>query len=118
MTDCQPILSLNLANCRKEQLQFESEFVLTARRNDFVHALVAYFDCQFSQVGGVKSERGTRGRGWGGGIVWQGIAVQKRSGSVGLDLLPGGVVAGSRQCVGSCFPVRHARHAEKLELAA
>ncbi|CAN0211028.1 unnamed protein product, partial [Laminaria digitata] len=50
VTDCQPILSLDLADCKKEQLQFSSEFVLTARRNDFVHAIVAYFDCQFSQV--------------------------------------------------------------------
>lgn len=58
VTDCQSILSLDLADCKKEQLQFKSEFVLTARRNDFVHAIVAYFDCQFSQVGG-------RGRGRG-----------------------------------------------------
>ena len=50
MTDCRPILSLDLADCKKEQLQFSSEFVLTARRNDYVHAIVAYFDCQFSQV--------------------------------------------------------------------
>eukprot|EP00903_Cladosiphon_okamuranus_P019111 g17584.t1 len=50
VTDCQSILSLDLADCKKEQLQFKSEFVLTARRNDFVHAIVAYFDCQFSQL--------------------------------------------------------------------
>ncbi|CAN0297723.1 unnamed protein product [Hapterophycus canaliculatus] len=51
VTDCQSILSLDLANCKKEELQFKSEFLLTARRNDFIHAIVAYFDCQFSQVG-------------------------------------------------------------------
>ncbi|CAM9473115.1 unnamed protein product [Scytosiphon promiscuus] len=50
VSDCQSILSLDLANCKKEELQFKSEFVLTARRNDFVHAIVAYFDCQFSQL--------------------------------------------------------------------
>lgn len=50
VTNCQPILSLDLAVCKKEQLQFKSEFLLTACRNDFVHAIVAYFDCQFSQV--------------------------------------------------------------------
>ncbi|CAM9371794.1 unnamed protein product, partial [Ectocarpus sp. 12 AP-2014] len=49
-TDCQAILSLDLADCKKEELQFKSEFVLTAHRNDFVHAIVAYFDCQFSQL--------------------------------------------------------------------
>lgn len=49
-TDCQPILSLDLAVCTKEQLQFHSEFLLTAKRNDYIHAIVAYFDCQFSQV--------------------------------------------------------------------
>lgn len=50
VTDCQPILSLDLAVCTKEELQFQSEFVLRAKRNDYVHAIVAYFDCQFSQV--------------------------------------------------------------------
>lgn len=35
----------------QEDLSFQSDFSLTARRNDYVHALVAYFDCGFTQVG-------------------------------------------------------------------
>lgn len=31
-------------------LAFESDFALTARRNDYVHALVAHFDCGFTQL--------------------------------------------------------------------
>lgn len=33
---------------KKSDLAFECPFTLTARRNDYVHALVAYFDIEFS----------------------------------------------------------------------
>ena len=46
-----PIPSLVRAPPLQEDLAFQSNFSLTARRNDYVHALVAYFDCGFTQVG-------------------------------------------------------------------
>ena len=45
-----PILSLDILTCRKEDLSFRSDFVMEAQRNDFVHALVAYFECAFTQA--------------------------------------------------------------------
>lgn len=37
-------------NATQEDLSFSSDFTLTVKRNDYVHALVAYFDCGFTQV--------------------------------------------------------------------
>ncbi len=45
-----PILELDLLTCTKDDLSFSANFVLPARRNDYVHALVAYFDCAFTQL--------------------------------------------------------------------
>jgi len=45
-----PILSLDLATCTKEDLSFSSPFSLKATRNDYCHALVAYFDCAFTSL--------------------------------------------------------------------
>lgn len=39
----------------QEDLKFRSEFTLAARRNDYVQALVAYFDCSFTQVRPISS---------------------------------------------------------------
>lgn len=44
----QCVKSVDLASCTKADLTFAAPFRLPAVRNDFVHALVAYFDVTFS----------------------------------------------------------------------
>jgi type I protein arginine methyltransferase len=39
------ILDLDLVNCKKEDVEFTSEYSLTINSNDKVHALVSWFDC-------------------------------------------------------------------------
>ena len=48
-TDHCKLWTLDLLTVTKEHLTFECPFRLTMRRNDFVHAFVAYFDIVFSQ---------------------------------------------------------------------
>ena len=50
VTDSVPILHLDILKCTKDDLQFASKFRLRALRNDFLHGLVAYFECAFTQV--------------------------------------------------------------------
>jgi protein arginine N-methyltransferase 1 len=50
VTNSVPILHLDILTCKKEDLDFTSPFKLTAQRNDYVHGLVAYFECAFTQV--------------------------------------------------------------------
>lgn len=50
VTDSVPILEVDILTCTKEDLSFDSNFCLTAQRNDYVHTLVAYFECAFTQV--------------------------------------------------------------------
>jgi len=51
VTDAVPIYSVDLLTCaRSEELSFRSSFKLTARRDDYLHGLVAYFECAFTQV--------------------------------------------------------------------
>ncbi|VEU39817.1 unnamed protein product [Pseudo-nitzschia multistriata] len=50
VSDAVPILHLDILTCRKEDVEFAASFELTANRNDYVHALVAYFECAFTQV--------------------------------------------------------------------
>jgi protein arginine N-methyltransferase 1 len=50
VSDAVPILHLDILTCRKEDVEFTASFELTANRNDFVHGLVAYFECAFTQV--------------------------------------------------------------------
>lgn len=50
VTDCVPILHLDILTCTKEDLQFVAPFELRAGRNDYIHGLVAYFECAFTQV--------------------------------------------------------------------
>jgi protein arginine N-methyltransferase 1 len=45
-----PILKIDILTCTKEDLEFSSRFKLTANRNDYVHGLVVYFECAFTQV--------------------------------------------------------------------
>ena len=50
VTDGVPILSLDILTCTKEDLDFTSPFKLQALRNDYIHGLVAYFECAFTQI--------------------------------------------------------------------
>eukprot|EP01027_Heterolobosea_sp_BB2_P009285 GEZU01013706.1.p2 GENE.GEZU01013706.1~~GEZU01013706.1.p2 ORF type:complete len:140 (-),score=49.81 GEZU01013706.1:215-634(-) len=43
-----PILKLDIATVKKEDLDFKSKFTLTATRNDYIHALIGYFDITFT----------------------------------------------------------------------
>lgn len=49
LSDVCPILDIDLTKVTKEELSFSSTFQVTAFRQDFCHALVAYFDCTFSR---------------------------------------------------------------------
>ena len=44
------ILDIDILTCTKEDLDFNANFNLTFERDDYCHALVAYFECQFSQI--------------------------------------------------------------------
>lgn len=50
VTDSVPILRLDILTCKKEDLEFTSKFRIMAQRNDYIHGLVAYFECAFTQV--------------------------------------------------------------------
>lgn len=50
VSDAVPILQLDILTCTKEDVEFSSAFVLTANRNDYIHGLVSYFECAFTQV--------------------------------------------------------------------
>jgi len=44
-----PVLKVDIATVKKSDLTFSSPFHLTALRNDYCHAFVAYFDIEFSK---------------------------------------------------------------------
>ncbi|PQE12447.1 histone-arginine methyltransferase CARM1 protein [Rutstroemia sp. NJR-2017a BVV2] len=48
VTDPTPVLTLDLYTCTTADLAFSSPFTLDCRRNDFVHALIAWFDIDFT----------------------------------------------------------------------
>lgn len=48
VTDPAPVLTLDLYTCTTADLAFETPFKLTCKRNDFVHALVSWFDIDFT----------------------------------------------------------------------
>jgi protein arginine N-methyltransferase 1 len=48
VTDPTAVLTLDLYTCTTADLAFTSPFVLDARRNDFIHALIAWFDIDFT----------------------------------------------------------------------
>jgi protein arginine N-methyltransferase 1 len=50
VTDSVAILHLDILTCTKEDLQFKAPFKLLAQRNDYIHGLVGYFECAFTQV--------------------------------------------------------------------
>jgi len=49
MTESCRILDLDLYKCKVEDLDFSSKFTLKVKHDDYVHAVVAYFDCTFSK---------------------------------------------------------------------
>jgi len=49
VSDSAKILEIDLYKVTKEELDFESKFNLTITRNDFIHALVVYFNVEFSK---------------------------------------------------------------------
>jgi len=49
MTESARILDLNLYTCKVEDLDFQSKFTLKVKHDDYVHAIVAYFDCEFTK---------------------------------------------------------------------
>lgn len=48
VTDPTPVLTLDLYTCTTADLDFTTSFRLTAKRDDFVHALVSWFDIDFT----------------------------------------------------------------------
>ena len=48
VTDPAAVLTLDLYKVQPRDLDFTKPFTLTCRRNDFVHALIAWFDIEFS----------------------------------------------------------------------
>jgi len=48
VTTSSKILSLDLNTCKAEDLTFSSKFMCTGQRNDYIHALIAWFDITFS----------------------------------------------------------------------
>eukprot|EP00934_Nitzschia_sp_Nitz4_P006177 Nitzschia sp. Nitz4//scaffold50_size126154//101663//103028//NITZ4_003700-RA/size126154-augustus-gene-0.130-mRNA-1//-1//CDS//3329553743//6167//frame0 len=50
VTDPVAFLHLDILTCTKEDLVFSAPFELNVTRNDYVHGLVAYFECAFTQV--------------------------------------------------------------------
>jgi len=48
VTDPTPVITFDLNTVQPEELSFTAPFQLMARRNDFVHALIAWFDIEFT----------------------------------------------------------------------
>ncbi|UKZ46708.1 type I protein arginine N-methyltransferase Rmt1 [Trichoderma virens] len=48
VTDPVPVLTLDLYTCTTADLAFNTPFTLTAKRDDFIHALVSWFDIDFT----------------------------------------------------------------------
>lgn len=49
MTEPSSVLVLDLYKCTTADLDFKVPFELSCRRDDFIHALVAWFDIEFSE---------------------------------------------------------------------
>lgn len=48
VTDPTPIITLDLYTCTVADLDFSKQFNLTVKRDDFIHALVSWFDIDFT----------------------------------------------------------------------
>ena len=49
VTDPAAVISFDLYTVQPEDLAFVAPFTLNARRNDFVHAVIAWFDIEFTK---------------------------------------------------------------------
>jgi len=49
VTNAVPILKVDITKVQKSDLTFTTPFKLTAARDDYIHAFVAYFDIEFSK---------------------------------------------------------------------
>lgn len=49
VTNAVSLLKVDITKVKKEDLTFSTPFKLTAARNDYIHAFVAYFDIEFSK---------------------------------------------------------------------
>eukprot|EP01084_Bolivina_argentea_P314219 544242_1 len=49
VSDAVPIFSIDLYTVKVEDLDFESNFTLKIKHDDYVHAFVSFFDCLFSK---------------------------------------------------------------------
>lgn len=49
VTDPAPVITLDLYTCTVADLAFKMPYSLKVRRNDFVHAVIAWFDIEFSK---------------------------------------------------------------------
>ena len=49
VTDPTAVLTLDLYTVKASELSFAANFVLHVQRNDFVHAIIAWFDIEFSK---------------------------------------------------------------------
>lgn len=47
-TNACPVLQIDIGKVKEEDLSFESSFTIKATRDDFIHAIVAYFDIAFT----------------------------------------------------------------------
>lgn len=50
ITNARPVLTINLLTCTKQDLAFSASFKLKFARNDYLHAIVGFFECGFTQV--------------------------------------------------------------------
>jgi protein arginine N-methyltransferase 1 len=48
VTDPCPVLTLDLYTVTSADLAFKVPYILTAKRNDFIHAIIAWFDIDFT----------------------------------------------------------------------
>jgi protein arginine N-methyltransferase 1 len=48
VTDPSPVITLDLYTCTVADLSFRLPYTLKARRSDFIHAIIAWFDIEFS----------------------------------------------------------------------
>lgn len=48
VTDPTPVLTLDLYTCTTADLAFNTDFKLAVKRDDFIHALVSWFDIDFT----------------------------------------------------------------------
>lgn len=49
VTDPTAVISLDLYTVQSSNLSFAAPFTLNVRRNDFIHALIAWFDIEFTK---------------------------------------------------------------------